>query len=129
MCDSMDLVREGERSSEEVADGVYLADLATGERTSMKYWRIDPGATLPTHRHHNEQIGFVISGRLTAIVDGEEIPLRAGDSYLFPSQKDHGAENRSDEPVVGIGVLSPPRSDPDWRTTPHASASRSESVD
>jgi quercetin dioxygenase-like cupin family protein len=100
---------------EEVADGVYLADLAAGERASMKHWRVEPGATLPIHRHDNEQIGYMIRGTLTAITEGEEIVLRPGDSYLFASGELHGAENRGDEPAVGIGVLSPPRSDPDWK--------------
>lgn len=99
----------------EVADGVFLADLASGERASMKHWRVEPGSTLPVHRHDNEQIGYMIQGTLTAITDDEEITLRPGDSYLFESDELHGAENRGDEPAVGIGVLSPPRSDPDWK--------------
>lgn len=100
---------------EEVAEGVYLADLAAGEQASMKHWRVEPGATLPAHRHDNEQIGYMLRGTLTAITEDEEITLHPGDSYLFTSGELHGAENRSDEPAVGIGVLSPPRSDPDWK--------------
>ncbi len=110
----MDRVTESQREPEEVADGVYLSDLAAGEKASMKYWRIEPGETLPAHRHHNEQIGFVISGTLTAIVEGEEHTLEPGDSYVFPSHEHHGAENRGDEPAIGIGVLSPPRGAPKW---------------
>jgi quercetin dioxygenase-like cupin family protein len=64
----MDHVTEGDREREEVAEGVYLADLAESERACMKHWRVEPGATLPTHSHDNDQIGYLISGRLTAIV-------------------------------------------------------------
>lgn len=113
----MDHVTAGDRECEEVADGVYLADLAESTRACMKYWRVEPGATLPTHRHRNDQIGYLISGQLTAIVEGEEHQLEPGDSYAFPGQELHGAENRGDEPAVGIGVLSPPREDPDWGTS------------
>ncbi|PSP97869.1 cupin domain-containing protein [Halobacteriales archaeon QS_5_70_17] len=102
-------VTEDDREPREVAADVYLSDLAAGERASMKFWRVEPGATLPTHRHSNEQIGYVISGTLTALVEGEEHTLEPGDSYAFPSGELHGAENRGDEPAVGIGVLSPPR--------------------
>lgn len=102
---------------DEVADGVYLADLPTGEQAGMVYWRIEPGATLPVHEHANEQIGFVLEGELTAIVEGEEYALAAGDAYMFPSNERHGAENRSDEPAIGLGVLAPPRAEPDWRRT------------
>ena len=110
----MDRVTEAEREQREVAADVYLADLAAGERAGMKHWCVEPGATLPTHRHENEQIGYVISGTLVARVEGEEHRLEAGDSYAFPSEELHGAENRGDEPAVGIGVLSPPRDEPDW---------------
>jgi quercetin dioxygenase-like cupin family protein len=110
----MDRVTEAEREPIEVDSGVYLADLAAGEHTSMKYWRVEPGATLPTHRHHNEQTGFVIAGALVATVEGEEHRLEPGDSYVFASEQLHGARNRGDEPAVGVGVLSPPRGAPKW---------------
>ena len=110
----MDRVTEAQRQPEEVADGVYLSDLVAGEKASMKFWHVEPGETLPVHRHHNEQIGYVISGTLTAVVEGEEQQLEPGDSYMFPSQEHHGAENRGDEVAVGIGVLSPPRGAPKW---------------
>lgn len=110
----MKRISEGERNVVEVTDGVYLADLAGGQQASMKYWRIEPGKTLPPHRHHNEQIGYVIHGELTAILETDEVSLRPGDSYAFLSDEYHGAENRSDRPAGGIGVLSPPRSEPEW---------------
>lgn len=100
---------------EAVADGVYLGDLASGRRASMKFWRIEPGATLPAHAHENEQIGYVIEGELSAVGGGEAVTLAAGDAYRFPSGERHGAENRAAEPAVGLGVLAPPREDPDWR--------------
>ena len=113
--DRMRRINDETADGEEVASGVYLADLASGERSSMKHWRVEPGARLPVHRHDNEQIGYMIRGTLTAITEDEEVTLRPGDSYLFTSDELHGAENRGDEPAVGIGVLSPPRSDPDWK--------------
>lgn len=113
----MNRVSAADRRLEETADGVHLADLAGGERASMKYWRIEPGATLPTHRHRNEQIGFVVRGTLTAILEDEERELEPGDSYAFGENELHGAENRGDEPAVGVGVFAPPRSEPRWGRT------------
>lgn len=112
----MDRVTETQREPEEVAEGVHLTDLAAGEMMSMKHWRVEPGEILPAHRHHNEQIGYVIKGTLTAVVEGEEYELAPGDSYMFPSDEHHGAENRGDEPAVGVGILSPPRGEPRWGT-------------
>ncbi|MFC6903730.1 cupin domain-containing protein [Halalkalicoccus tibetensis] len=110
----MERINTNGTGMEEVAEGVYLGDLATGERAGMKYWRVEPGATLPAHRHHNEQIGYMISGELVAIVEGEEVLLEPGDAYRFESDEHHGAENRGDEPAVGVGVLAPPRGRPGW---------------
>ena len=110
----MQRVSEAGRDYEEASPGVSLADLAAGEKSSMKHWRIDPGATLPVHRHDNEQIGFLISGELVAVLEDEEVKLSPGDSYAFESGELHGAENRGSEPAIGIGVLSPPRSSPEW---------------
>ncbi len=110
----MERINDAEANYEEVREGVYLADLATGERAGMKHWRIDPGAVLPVHRHEHEQIGYMVRGTLVATVDGEQVVLKPGDSYLFPSNEPHGAENRGDVPAIGVGVLSPPRGEPDW---------------
>lgn len=107
-------VTEADRETREVSEGVFLADLAAGDRSGMKHWRVEPGATLPTHRHHNEQIGYVLSGEMTAIVEGERYLLQAGDSYCFTSEELHGAVNEGDEPCVGIGLLTPPRDAPRW---------------
>ncbi|KYH26221.1 cupin domain protein [Halalkalicoccus paucihalophilus] len=107
---------------EEVAEGVSLGDLATGERAGMKYWRVEPGATLPAHRHDHEQIGYMISGELVALVEGEEVLLEPGDSYRFSSNEHHGAENRGDEPAVGVGILAPPRGKPAWGDSQTAEA-------
>lgn len=111
----MDHVTTTGADLEEVAEGVHLEDVASGRRASVKYWRIEPGATLPAHEHHHEQIGYVLEGELTAIVEGGEVVLETGDAYRFESNEYHGAENRTDEPAAGLGVLAPPRSEPDWR--------------
>lgn len=122
----MDRVTETQRKPEEVAEGVFLSDLAAGEKASMKFWRVEPGETLPAHRHYNEQVGYVISGTLTAVVEGEEYSLEPGDSYVFPSQEHHGAENRSEEVATGIGVLSPPRGAPKWSKNVRAESAPTE---
>lgn len=116
--DTMERISTDEENATEVAEGVFLGDLARGERAGMKYWRVESGAALPVHSHEHEQIGYVISGRLVAVGGDEEIPLNPGDSYRFPSDERHGAENRGDEPAVGVGILAPPRTKPDWGESP-----------
>ncbi|MFB6075465.1 MAG: cupin domain-containing protein, partial [Haloarculaceae archaeon] len=78
-------------------------------------FHIEPGARVPEHDHRHEQVGYVERGTFTFVVEGEEYTIGAGDSYQIPGGEPHAAENRTDEPVSGIDVFSPPRVDPDWQ--------------
>ncbi len=119
----MERINKSGTNIEEVAEGVFLGDLATGRRAGMKYWRVEPGATLPAHRHDHEQIGYMISGELVTVLEDEEVLLEPGDSYRFASNEYHGAENRGEQPAVGVGILAPPRARPDWGDARRAESS------
>ncbi|WP_049969745.1 cupin domain-containing protein [Haladaptatus cibarius] len=99
----------------EAVDGVHLAQLAAGEEMSIQHFHIEPDATVPEHSHEHEQTGFIHSGALTFVVDGEKIVLGEGDSYAIPGDEPHSAENEGDEPVRGIDIFSPPRLDVPWK--------------
>lgn len=98
----------------EAVDGVHLALLAGADRMNVQHFEIEPGATVPEHDHPNEQVGYIASGVLTFLVDGEEVVVAAGDGYAIPANEPHAAENRGEETVIGVDVFSPPRTDPDW---------------
>jgi mannose-6-phosphate isomerase-like protein (cupin superfamily) len=48
------------------------------------------------------------------LVDDEEIFVSEGDSYVIPGSEPHKLENRTEVPLRGLDVFSPPRTDPDW---------------
>jgi quercetin dioxygenase-like cupin family protein len=108
----------------EAVERVHLAQLAAGDEASLQHFRIEPGATVPEHDHHHEQLGFVYEGELTFLVgdahgtgeggDRREIVVGPGDSYVIPGGEPHAAENRGDVEVRGVDVFSPARPDPDW---------------
>lgn len=123
----MDIATREGREVVEAIEGVHVAELLAGERTSVRYFRIDPGARLPEHSHPQEQVGYVTQGVLTLVVgedgdvevDGEPVGagehrLDADDAYLIPGGQPHAAVNRSDGLVEGVDVFAPPRSDPGW---------------
>jgi len=110
----MEEVPQAASETVEVVDGVHLTQMAVGEEMSSQHFHIEPGATVPEHSHHHEQIGFVMQGTLTFDVDGEEHIVGPGDSFVIPGGEPHSAENVSEEPVSGIDVFSPPRTNPDW---------------
>jgi quercetin dioxygenase-like cupin family protein len=98
----------------EAVDGVYLTQLVSGERTSVQHFHIESGATVPEHSHEHEQTGYVAQGTFTFLLDGEEHVIHPGESFVIPPNVPHAAENRSENPVNGIDVFSPPRPEPPW---------------
>ena len=110
----MDFVSTGAVETAEPIYGVELALLAAGERMNVQHFRIEPGATVPEHSHPHEQVGYVVTGNLTFLIEGEEIVVERGGSYSLASEEPHAIENRGDAVVEGIDVFSPPRTNPDW---------------
>ena len=110
----MDVVSRNDSDSSEVLDGVELAQLAAGERMSVQYFDIEPGAVVGDHSHEHEQAGYLIGGCIVFTVEGEEYSVEAGDSYVIPAEAVHAAENPGDEPAVGVELFSPPRPNPPW---------------
>ena len=111
----MEHVPQSAAAEVEAVDGVFLAQLAASERMSVQHFRFEPGASVPEHTHHHDQTGFIYRGELTFILEeGTEVAVGEGDSYALESEEPHAAENRTDEPVEGIDIFSPPRLDPDW---------------
>jgi quercetin dioxygenase-like cupin family protein len=98
----------------EVVDGVHLTQLATGDRTSVQHFHIEPGARVPEHSHEHEQAGYVVSGTFTFQCEDESEVISPGESYVIPGGARHAAVNEAEVPVDGIDVFSPPRPDPDW---------------
>ncbi len=111
----MDLVSRTSEPSVEAVNDVELTQLAVGERMSVQHFNIEPGAVVPEHAHPHEQAGFIYAGELTFLLpDDGERTVEAGESYLLTGDEPHAAENRGEEPVLGIDVFSPPRANPAW---------------
>ena len=110
----MECVGLSEQETVEAVENVHLAQLATGERTSIQSFEIEPGAIVPEHSHHHEQTGFVYEGDLTFILDDDVVVVGPGDSFTISGDEPHAAENRGDGVVRGVDIFAPPRPDPDW---------------
>lgn len=111
----MEIVPPNGMEEVEVEDGVYLAQLATGDEMSIQHLRMEPGASVPQHSHHHEQVGFVYQGEQTFILeDGEAHTVMPQESYHLESHEVHGAENRADTELLAIDIFSPPRPEPNW---------------
>lgn len=72
---------------------------------------IDPGQSLPAHRHPNEQIGYVLAGHCDLILNGERYHLEAGCRYYIPPNQWHIWENNGIERFLYIDIFTPRRDD------------------
>ncbi|MDS0299547.1 cupin domain-containing protein [Halogeometricum sp. S1BR25-6] len=110
----MERVSTDDVESVEAVPDVHLSVLAGAERMNVQHFRIEPGATVPSHGHEQEQVGYLTAGELTFVLEDREVVVRAGDSYALGSEEVHAAENRGDETVEGVDIFSPPRTMADW---------------
>ncbi len=84
----------------EVPDTAYETIMSTAE--------FAPAAKLPPHTHPGVETGYVLSGEMLLIVDGNQKKLlKQGDSYLIPANTVHEAYNESSTvaKIIGSWVL------------------------
>ena len=76
-------------------NGALVRGLASPGRGALETmcWRIEmtPGQRLPEHTHDQEEVFHVLSGRLTASLDGEETVVATGDTVMIPPRVSHFA--------------------------------------
>ena len=92
-----------------VANGIERKTLVFGEKTLMTEFRLEKGKMLPMHRHPYEQTGYLVSGHLVLIIDGERFEMTPGASWSILGGIEHGAEVK--ENAIAVEVFSPVRED------------------
>ena len=101
--------KKGTGTPRELLKGIELTTLVHGEKTLMGKFTLAKGTAIPAHSHPHEQTGFMVSGKLRFVVDGETMDVEAGDSWCLPGGAEHSAEALEDSVV--IEVFSPVRED------------------
>jgi quercetin dioxygenase-like cupin family protein len=92
-----------------LAEGVTGRPLF-GSSVMMNLVECAPGAVVPLHSHPHEQLGVILSGSLTMVVDGEPHELGPMDAVALPGGIEHSAVAGPDG-VVMLDVFSPVRED------------------
>src|SRR5262245_54327917 len=88
----------------------WLARVVEGESLTVAVVEAAPGATLPEHDHHNEQVGIVIKGLVRFRIEDEERDVGPGGVWRIPPRTPH-AVTAGEEGAVVIDIFSPPRKD------------------
>ena len=93
----------------EVFDGIKRKTLVYGDNTLLTEFKLEKGKILPAHNHPEEQTGYLVSGHITLIIDGERHDIKPGDSWAIPGEAEHDAETIEDS--VAVEIFSPVRED------------------
>ena len=101
--------KKGEGKTRQLAEGISLTTVASGDKTLMGRFCLKKGAMIPLHSHPHEQTGMMLSGKLRFMVEGNEQVAEAGDCWCFKGDVEHSAEALEDAEIVE--VFSPLRED------------------
>jgi quercetin dioxygenase-like cupin family protein len=83
--------------------------IASGERQMMVWWNMKAGAHAAAHKHDNEQIAWMLKGKMEFRLGDERRICGPGDVVVIPPGVEHEAFFAEDTEV--IDVFSPPRED------------------
>jgi quercetin dioxygenase-like cupin family protein len=93
----------------EVFEGIYRKTLLYNKDLMLCHFTLDKNANVPVHNHDENQIGYVIKGKLKFLTEEGEFIANEGDSYIFYSNEKHGAVVLENSEV--IDVFNPARED------------------
>jgi quercetin dioxygenase-like cupin family protein len=80
-----------------------------GQNIMLARVLLKKGCIVPEHSHANEQLTYIVEGRLKFWIDGKEITVHAGEVLCIPSNMPHQAEALED--TVDLDIFNPPRAD------------------
>jgi len=72
----------------ELASGV-TAKALFGEGAMLNLVELAPGAIVARHHHPHEQLGVILRGSMTLVVEGEDHVLDEMDAYALPGAVEH----------------------------------------
>ena len=83
--------------------------IASGDRQMIVWWSMKAGAHATAHQHANEQIAWMLKGKMEFRLGSERRTCGPGDVVVIPAGVEHEAYFPEDTEV--IDVFSPPRED------------------
>jgi quercetin dioxygenase-like cupin family protein len=92
-----------------VLPGIRRKTLTYGEKSLLTEFLLGKDSQLPSHRHPQEQTGYLVSGHILLTIGDETFDVEPGDSWCVPGDVEHRAEILVDS--VAIEVFSPLRED------------------
>ena len=91
----------------ELWPGITRRTVTSGKTMYQMVAFLEPGSKVSEHRHPQEQLGYVLSGRIKMIVNGTPRELATGDYYYIASNIPHAVETIEKTRI--LDTFSPPR--------------------
>jgi quercetin dioxygenase-like cupin family protein len=93
---------------EQISDKISRRILA-GDQAMIVWWSVKAGVHVATHSHPNEQIVWMLKGKMEFRIGTERMMCGPGDLAVIPAGVEHEGWFREDTEV--IDVFAPPRED------------------
>jgi quercetin dioxygenase-like cupin family protein len=91
----------------DVCPGIRRRTVTHGETMYQMVAELAAGSKMSEHKHPQEQIIHILSGRMTVFANGGAHEIQAGDSYYLASNVPHAVE--TPEATRVLDTFSPPR--------------------
>ena len=96
---------------EEIIEGNVVRRIYTGQNMQVVEYRFPANKVFPPHSHDKqEQMGYLVEGKMGFSIGGEKKDLLPGQWYHAPVGVEHNAWTY-DEPSILLDIFSPPRED------------------
>lgn len=93
----------------EMCPGVHRRTMGTTDEAMLCEFFLERDAVIDDHSHYNDQVGYVVYGKLEIRIGDNVRICLPGESYAIPGGIRHSARALVD--TVTIDVFSPPRND------------------
>ncbi len=93
----------------EMLPGVHRRTMGTTDEVMLCEFFVERGSVVPPHSHKNDQVGYVVYGRIEMTIGSDVQVCQPGDSYAVPCGITHSMCALVDSLV--IDAFSPPRDD------------------
>ena len=103
------IYKKSDAEYKELAQGVSRKTLTYGEKALLSEFRLAKGGILPVHSHPQEQIGYLVSGKIVLNFEGQDHEFGPGDSWCIAGDAVHSGKILED--AVAVEVFAPVRED------------------
>lgn len=91
-----------------VREGVERKSFA-GDGATLTLHKLAPGHEPKPHQHPNEQIAYILAGRIRFHIGEEVVLLGPGELLVVPPNTMHWGEVVGDEHVLNLDIFTPKR--------------------